>query len=232
MGLGLSRVQARSSFSLCVLVWLGLASPAQAQDDGPAAAPEVEMPPTELERTPARPAVPPNSLALIAGVYTRAYWGQSFSVADVGYEPNFVLGLISGTDIVRTSWGLTIGHESGIALRFGTTISFEMWRGITVSFGSREIGGWVLTPKVILGLSTIANMIGVEAERELEALMGGVGDSDRLIYLGSEVAESREALPDVEVFYRLHHRSGLLGLWGNVEADHNANAVGIRLYYD
>lgn len=186
----------------------------------------------ELDRSPARRPVPPNSLSLLAGVYTRAYWGQSFSIADVAYEPNFVLGLISGTDLVRTSWGLTIGHESGIALRFGTSISLEMWRGITVSFGARQIGGWVLTPQVILGLSTISNMIGVEAERELQALLGGEGDSDRLIYLGSELGSSLEAVPDVEVFYRLHHRSGLLGLWGNVEADHNANAVGIRLRYD
>jgi hypothetical protein len=211
---------------------MALASTARAQEEESAPPPEVEAPPVELERSAARPPVPANSIALIAGVYTRAYWGQSFSIADVGYEPNFVLGLISATDVLRTSWGLTIGHESGIALRFGTTISFEMWRGLTVSFGSRQIGGWVLTPKVILGLSTIANMIGVEAERELVAMFGAEGDSDRLIYLGSELAESREALPDVEVFYRLHHRSGLLGLWGNVEADHNANAVGIRLYYD
>lgn len=180
----------------------------------------------------ARPPVPEDSLSIFAGVFTTDFWGRSFSFADVAYEPNFIVGLLSGTDLLRTSWGLTIGHESGVALRFGTTLSLEIWRGLTISFGARQIGGWVLTPELVLGLSSISNAIGLEIERELETIApGAIGDVDRLIYLGSEVGLSLEALPEAEVFYRLHHRSGAIGFWGNVAADHNANVVGLRLRY-
>ena len=174
------------------------------------------------------PVVPRNSLAIFAGIYTTGYWGRSFSANEVGYEPNYVVAIISSRDLIVTSWGLRIGHESGIALRFGREISFEMWRGLTISYGARLLGGLVVTPRFIVGLSTISNAIGIEIDRELEILSG---DVDRLIYLGSEVARSLEAIPDIEVFYRLHHRSGAAHFWGNVAAGHNATGIGIRIRY-
>ncbi len=204
--------------ALAFLLAVAMVSPLAAQ---------VAEPATEsgtIERSP----LPRNSIALYFGVYDTSFWGRSFSVANVGYEPNFVAAIISERDLLVTSWGLRIGHESGIALRFGREFSFEMWRGITISFSVHMLGGTIVTPRIVLGLTSISNPIGVEIEREAEAHNG---DVNRLIYLGTELARSLEAMPYVEVFYRLHHRSGALGLWGNVAAGHNANGVGIRFWY-
>jgi hypothetical protein len=203
------------------LVFLAIAiMPGAAQEDQVAAA----------ALTPAPPPVPlpRNSVAVFFGVYDTSFWARSFSVANVGYEPNFIVALISERTLLSTSWGLRIGHESGIALRFGREFSFEIWRGITISFRARLLGGTIVTPRIVIGLSSISNPIGVERDRENEVPNG---DVNRLVYLGSELARSLEALPYVEVFYRLHHRSGALGFWGNVAAGHNANGVGIRFWY-
>lgn len=172
--------------------------------------------------------IPRNSIAIFAGVFTTSFWARSFNINEVGYEPNYVVAIISSHDFLVTDWGLRIGHESGIAIRFGSEFSVETWRGVTISFGSELRNNSVVTPRLVLGLSSISNPIGVEALREAEVENG---DAARLVYLGSELARSLGAFPSVEVFYRLHHRSGAIGFWGNIAAGHNANGVGLRLWY-
>lgn len=211
------------SIFLCFVAAL-IASAAWAENGAaePVDPPTAEAPAADV------PAVPVNSLSLMVGVYTTSFWARSFSVGNVGYEPNFVLAVISGRDLLTTSWGLRIGHESGLAIRFGADFSVEMWQGLTVSFGARLLGGMRLTPELVLGLSTITNPIGVEVPREGEVENG---DMDRLVYLGSHLAYMFEAFPYVSAFYRLHHRSGALGFWGNLPDGHNANSIGFTLRY-
>ncbi|MHA1559358.1 MAG: hypothetical protein ACTSWI_01630 [Alphaproteobacteria bacterium] len=172
--------------------------------------------------------MPRNSLAVFVGVYTTSYWARSFNINAVGYEPNYVIAIISSKDLIATPWGLRIGHESGIAIRFGRSFSVEIWRGFTVSFGAELLGGSIVTPRLVIGLSSVSNPIGIEAEREAEVENGDIA---RLVYLGSELARSLTALPFLEVFYRLHHRSGASQFWGNVAAGHNASGVGFRIWY-
>ena len=173
-------------------------------------------------------AIPRNSLAVFVGVYTTGYWAQSFSINSVGYEPNYVVAIISSHDFLVTPWGLRIGHESGIAIRFGRDFSVEVWRGFTISFSAVLENNTIVTPRLVLGISSVSNPIGVEVEREAEVENG---DVNRLIYLGSELARSTAAIPALEVFYRLHHRSGAAHFWGNVAAGHNASGVGLRIWY-
>lgn len=195
----------------------------------PVAAQEAILPASpEVEAAFDHASLPRNSLAVFVGVYTTSYWARSFSINTVGYEPNYVIAIVSSKDLIATPWGLRIGHESGIAIRFGSGFSVEIWRGFTVSFSAELVGGTVVTPRLVLGLSSVSNPIGIEVEREAEAENGDVA---RLVYLGSELARSLTSLPFVEIFYRLHHRSGAIGFWGNVAAGHNANGVGIRIWY-
>ena len=208
---------------LALLILVPLASaPAFAQEAGAVATPPAAA------TIPAAPPLPVNSLSVIAGVYNTSFWARSFNANAVGYEPNFVLALISGRDILVTSWGLRIGHESGIAIRFGTDFSIEMWRGVTISFSARMIGGRVVQAKLVLGLSTVTNPIGVEVERGAAVQNG---DMNRLVYLGSQLSTYWERLPYAEAIYRLHHRSGALGFWGNVPDGHNAPTIGFTIRY-
>lgn len=176
----------------------------------------------------AAPPVPTNSVTIIFGVFTNDYWARSFRVREIGYEPNFVVAVISGRELLVTGWGLRIGHESGVAVRFGADFSIELWRGVTVSFAVRLPGGRVFAPKIILGLSSVTNPIGVEVGREAQVVNG---DMDRLVYQGTQFGYYLENAPFGEIVYRLHHRSGALGMWGNVPDGHNANVVGLSIFY-
>jgi hypothetical protein len=199
-----------------------------------AAAQTTEPPPAAMSAAPADAAATPapvigrNSFSLMVGLYTTSFWARSFSINEVGYEPNFVIALISGRDLVTTPVGFRVGHESGIALRFGQDFSIEMWRAVTVSFGARLIGRIMVTPQFALGLSSVSNLIGVEVAREAAV---EDGDMSRLVYNGSQLAWLFETIPFVEFFYRLHHRSGALGFWGNVPDGHNANSIGFQIRY-
>lgn len=195
--------------------------PAAAQEAVPTASPEVEE---AFDHA----SLPRNSIAVFVGVYTTSYWARSFSVSSVGYEPNYVVAIVSSKDLIATPWGLRVGHESGIAIRFGRGFSVEIWRGFTVSFSAELLGGTIVTPRLVIGLSSVSNPTGIEVEREAEAENGDVA---RLVYLGSELARSLISVPFVEIFYRLHHRSGAVQFWGNVAAGHNANGVGFRIWY-
>ena len=103
-----------------------------------------------------------------------------------------------------------------------------MWRAVTVSFGARLIGRIMVTPQLALGLSSVSNLIGVEVAREAAVENG---DMSRLVYNGSQLAWLFENIPFIEFFYRLHHRSGALGFWGNVPDGHNANSIGFQIRY-
>lgn len=192
---------------------------AESPASAPAVAAETDAPAPEIGR---------NSFSLMVGLYTTSFWARSFSVNEVGYEPNFVIALISGRDLITTPVGLRVGHESGIALRFGKDFSIEMWRAVTVSFGARLIGRIMVTPQLALGLSSVSNLIGVEVAREAAVENG---DMSRLVYNGSQLAWLFENIPFIEFFYRLHHRSGALGFWGNVPDGHNANSIGFQIRY-
>jgi hypothetical protein len=212
-------------FGLVVLLLL-LAAKASASPAVVAAAPSEAV----AAAAPAGPApvIARNSLSLMVGFYTTSFWAKSFSIDDVGYEPNFIIALISGRDLVTTPIGFRIGVESGIGLRFGQDFSVEMWRAVTVSFGARLLGRVMVTPQLALGLSSVSNLIGIERQREAAVANG---DMSRLIYNGSQLAYLIETLPFVEFFYRLHHRSGALGFWGNVPDGHNANSIGFQIRY-
>src|SRR5688500_5584631 len=145
---------------LALLILVPLASaPAFAQEAAAVATPAAAT-------IPADPPLPVNSLTAIAGVYNTSFWARSFNINEVGYEPNFVLGLISAKVLFVTAWGLRVGHVSGIAIRFGSDFSIEMWQGLTISFSARLIGGRVVQEKLGLGLTTVTDPIGVEVERE------------------------------------------------------------------
>lgn len=84
-----------------------------------------------------------------------------------------------------------------------------------------------IAPGITVGLSVITKAVGIEAVRELEA----PGNAKLLGYLGPELAFSFRALPSVEFVYRLQHRSGMFGTFGNLWEGANANVFGARVRF-
>ena len=74
------------------------------------------------------------------------------------------------------------------------------------------------------GVSAISKSVGIEAQREADVH----GNATLLGYLGPELAFSLLPYPNLEVVYRLQHRSGALGRIGNMWEGANANVFGLR----
>lgn len=142
-------------------------------------------------------------------------YGDNFSVG-IGYQ-RFVQGLVRD---------LYFGFEAGIAARFGNSLSAEAWGGPVVRYdGIRLFNTVTLSPSVTGGLSAVTNALdGWEGDNEDER----DGDSTLLFYFGPELSLSLASRPDVEIFWRLHHRSGAWGTLGDMHGGANFQTLGIR----
>jgi hypothetical protein len=166
-----------------------------------------------------------NSLFLFGGGLTRGNLGETARFSDVRYEDNHILGVAYSRDLVLLPARFSLAAEIGAANRFGDGgSSFEGWVGPQLRHRGVELGPLTIRVAVTAGISVVQGPIGIEIERELEVR----GDATTLFYLGPEVSLSMSQWPNVELVYRLHHRSGALGTLGGLEEGHNANVLGVR----
>jgi hypothetical protein len=166
----------------------------------------------------------PNSIFLFGGKLTTGNMGQTAQFWNVRYEENHIAGAAYARDLVPLVGGFVLAGEIGLADRFGDRHSLEGWLGPQLRHTGFAIGPILVRPSITAGLSVIQRPIGIEITRELEAH----GDARTLFYLGPELALSMSQWPNVELVYRLHHRSGALGTLGGLEEGHNANVLGVR----
>lgn len=180
----------------------------------------------ELLCQPAR-YVPRGSVFVFGGVYSQRSMRKTASIVDTEYDSNFPLGL--GYQRYWWSlWDFRIGGEVGVAARFGDPFSVELWGGAVLRYDGLVIADRVkITPGITAGLSGVTATMGVERDRE----MSHGGDAQLLFYLGPEVAVSHTRYPNLELFYRLHHRSGAGGVINGINEGYNANVVGLRFLY-
>ncbi len=120
-----------------------------------------------------------------------------------------------------------IDGEVGLGARGGVApLSAELWAGLAFSHHGMDLGHVRLSPGIVIGLSAVTKAMGQEVIHENEE---PDGDAHLLFYLGPEIALSTASHPNVELVFRIHHRSGLLGTLGNLRGGHNANTVGLRI---
>lgn len=161
-----------------------------------------------------------------AGALTAGDMAESANPFGVDYEDHPVLGL--GYQFFPYSIGdVRLGLEAGLAGRFGGKPSAEFWGGVVARYDGFVIADKVrITPAVTIGLSVVTRTHeGRERQQEEESENG---DAGFLFYLGPEIAASFADNPNLEIFWRLHHRSGAGGTLGNMEGASNANVIGIR----
>src|SRR5262249_39773672 len=125
--------------------------------------------------------------------------------------------------------GFIIGTELGAGYRFGTRNSGELWAGINFRHSGLVFFNTVrLTPGITVGLSAVTDPIGIEATRASECCNR---NARFLGYLGPELAMAFQNMPNLELVYRLHHRSGARGAFGNMVEGANAIVFGVRYRY-
>lgn len=141
------------------------------------------------------------------------------------YEGNPIFGI--GYQIFPYSIGdVKLGFEAGLAGRFGKSEDAEIWGGVVGRYDAIEIANTVrIIPSFTFGISHVTD---THAGRERRQEAKRDGDAATLFYLGPELSFSTVARPELEVFWRLHHRSGAWGTLGDMHGGSNANVVGVR----
>jgi hypothetical protein len=155
---------------------------------------------------------------------------DTLNVAADHYEDNYVLGAGYQQFFTGKWWGFRMGTEFGIAGRFAhdgvSTSSFETWYGYTIRHDGIAIGDAVrIGLAVSTGFSMVTDLIGIERVRA--GWYPENGPVQLLFYLGPEINLTAAAFPNWELFFRIHHRSGLYGTIAKVDGS-NAAALGFR----
>lgn len=142
------------------------------------------------------------------------------------YEKNVLFGAGYQQLYWEAPYDLSFGIEVGVAGRFGSSASAEFWGGLVGRYDGFTLSETLhITPAITFGLSTVTDTaVGRETEQEIE----DDGNARVLFYLSPEFSFSLASRPEVELFWRLHHRSGAWGLLGNMHGASNANVVGLR----
>ena len=199
------------------------------------ATPTLKMPAANLLR--------PDLIFVFGGALSTESLGDTLQFdldrpAAIKYD-NYIAGLAYNHDFYYLGYGFTLGGEIGVADRFGyyalccdtvvksTSLlnSGELWTGPRISFQ-----GFVLFDTIRIagaattGFSFTTNSIGREREREIAL----DGSARALIYFGPELSFSLVNYPEWEFVYRVQHRSGADGTFGNLREGYNANVFGVR----
>jgi hypothetical protein len=151
---------------------------------------------------------------------------------------NYIVGAAYQRDFIKLGGAVFVGGEIGLADRFGrysrcctpvvtspnVVHSPEFWGGLTLRYEAITVSDVRFSPGIVWGLSAITKPIGQEVDQAVDR----GGSAKVLFYLGFEGAFSLVNFPDVELVFRLHHRSGAFGTIGAMKEGNNSNVVGLR----
>lgn len=194
------------------------------------------------DRTDSTP--PRNSLMVFGGAMSATTLGRTLVINQIPSTSqrtfdNYIVGAAYRRDYLQFGH-LIVGGEVGIADRFGHFViccdapvvsssivqSAELWAGGTARTDFL-LGPVRMTPGITVGMSATTNSIGREREREITE----TGNARLLGYLSPEVAFSSVSSPNLELVFRVQHRSGAAGTFGRLFEGYNADVIGIRTHF-
>lgn len=166
-----------------------------------------------------------HSLFTFGGAMADGDMAESANPFGVDYEGHPIFGI--GYQFFPYSIGsVKLGLEAGLAGRFGGNTNAEIWGGVVGRYDAIEIANTVrIIPSFTFGLSHVTETMNGREKKNEETRDG---DASTLFYLGPELSFSTVSHPELEVFWRLHHRSGAWGTLGDMHGGSNANVVGVR----
>lgn len=138
---------------------------------------------------------------------------------------------IVATSISRTTawfwhhW--TLEPEVGMAQRFGRQSATEVWGAFFFRYHGFPWDHKVLTT---LAVSTGLNWASDITEVEKERAHDGKG-SQLMHYFAPELTFADPAHPNVELVFRMHHRSGVFGLVSDAWGGAQYGTVGLRIRF-
>jgi hypothetical protein len=172
------------------------------------------------------PASPPsNSVLIFGGQFTTDDMGGSLNPFSARHENQRIVAAAYEHDFYHAPNDLVVGAEIGAGYRFGLGNSEELWAGVNIRHTGFVLFGLVrIAAGITVGVSAVTNSAGIEAERQAM----DHGNGQLLAYLGPELTMALLKYPNLELVYRVQHRSGAFGLIANFIEGANANVFGIR----
>jgi hypothetical protein len=163
---------------------------------------------------------------------------------------NYIGGADYERDLVGLARDLRLRAEVGIDDRFGhysvccltllptdphyrdTTVrtnglvhSVELQAGGKVRWDNFKLGGGIrLEVAATVGLSGVTRTLGRERGREIDRN----GNAHVLGFASPEVGLSLDRVPNFELVFRVLHRSGAGGTFGNIREGYDADVLGLR----
>lgn len=184
-------------------IGLALALPAAAQDT-PAAAPvPAAMPAPGTRQADERP----NGVAVFAGIYSSDVFSDIVtSPWDTRTQDIYLLSLSYNRRIATVLRHLDIEVEGGVGRRFGDNDSFEAYAALALRWTWFPWNQYLRTTFAVypFGPSYVADLSPSEVAKDGRS-------ANWLNYFALELTFAAPSLPELEVLFRLHHRSGAFG---------------------
>jgi hypothetical protein len=150
-------------------------------------------------------------------------------VAGVSYSHRLgtVNELIGGIGLGHLGDDLTVEAEGGASMRFGDEKLGEAWTALYLRYDGLPWNDTVYTTiGVDTGVSMLTNISDFEEWRDHNGK-----SSEFLHYLGPEITFADPENKDLELVLRLHHRSGVFGLFDGVVSGSTFLSAGIRVRF-
>jgi hypothetical protein len=147
----------------------------------------------------------------------------------VGASYSHRLGTVNGLTggIGEVGDDLTIEAEGGVSARFGDENLGEAWTALYLRYDNLPWNDTVYTTiGVNTGVSLLTNLSDFERWRDKKGR-----SSVFLHYLGPEFTFADPENKDLEFVLRLHHRSGVFGLFDGVVSGSTFLSAGIRVRF-
>jgi len=209
-------------FSLLLALWLASFSPANA------ALLDIAKAGKSLQEGVSAPAGR-ESVLLFGGAFTSVDLRNSLPWRVPPSSGEVFLGAAYSRNWHRLPLNFVLGWELGGGYRFGggSASSAEAWAGLRVEYVGLPLGDFTIVPAMTAGFSLISERLAIESMRE----QIHSGSARFLGYLGPELSFRLNRQPNIDLVYRLHHRSGAGGLFGGMREGANANTIGIRIRF-
>jgi hypothetical protein len=194
---------------------------------------------TLLAATPAEAWTPYDLFAPCAGdCATTIYWGNyvETSMVDIFFDPiappdwEYQNDSLIATAVSRNAgqWKrLTFEPEIGIGQRYGKQDETELWAALFVRYHGFPWDDYLTTT---FALSTGLNWATGVSEIEQERARDGEG-SQLMHFVSPEITFALPSRPDVQLLFRIHHRSGVFGLVSDAWGGAQYGTFGFRVWF-
>lgn len=122
---------------------------------------------------------------------------------------------------------IDIEPEIGIGQRLGRQDAREAWAALYARYRGFPWDHLVTTTVAVsTGINYASKVSEVENDR------AGNGDGDRILhYFSPEITLALPSRPDLELVFRLHHRSGVFGIVSDARGGAQYGTVGLRIRF-